>query len=80
MQRSQPDGTSPLPETAELGGEGGSFGDSTSRESRRTEGKGPAKVDERLTDIAGNATRLPDVEPDDRPPAGTEFKKQPTEP
>ena len=61
MDKSQPDGTHPLPETAELGGEGGSFGDSASRESRRTRGHVPRIRDEKLTDVAGNVTRLPEV-------------------
>lgn len=64
MDKSQPDGTRPLPETAELGGEGGSFGDSTSRESRRTKGQVPRVEDEKLTDVAGNVTRLPEVKPE----------------
>jgi len=66
MNKSQPDGTRPLPETAELGGEGGSFGDSASRESRRTAGH-VGRVDEAVTDQAGNATRLPEAIPDGDP-------------
>lgn len=68
MKKSQPDGTEPLPETAELGGEGGSFGDSSSKDSRQHR-RGVRPVDEPITDIAGNATRLPDVEDATKDPA-----------
>ena len=78
MKKSQSDRTRPLPETAELGGEGGSFGDSASRESRRTGGHAPA-VDEAVTDFAGNATRLPGVRPADEPAPGADIKKYPSE-
>ena len=67
MDKSQPDGTHPLPETAELGGEGGSFGDGTSRESRRNHGRVPRVEDETITDLAGNVTRLPEVRPEGEP-------------
>ena len=67
MDKSQPDGTHPLPETAELGGEGGSFGDGASRESRRTSGHVPRVEKARLADVAGNVTRLPEVKPDGEP-------------
>ena len=67
MDKSQGDGTRPLPETAELGGEGGSFGDSTSRESRRTNGRVPRVEDATVTDLAGNVTRLPEVKPEGGP-------------
>ena len=66
MRKSQPDGTERLPETAEVGGEGGSFGESASRESRDRQGHVP-RVDENLTDRAGNVTRLPEVGPEDHP-------------
>lgn len=79
MRKSQPDGTEPLPDTAELGGEGGSFGDSASRASRRTSGQA-GRPDEAVTDIVGNVTRLPDARPDDEPPAGTQMRKHPKEP
>jgi len=80
MRKSQPDGTGPLPDTAELGGEGGSFGDGASHESKRTSGQGTRPTDEAVTDIIGNVTRLPDVTPDDEPAAGTTMRKAPTEP
>lgn len=80
MRKSQPDGTGPLPDTSELGGEGGSFGDSASRESKRTSGRGTRPSDEAITDIAGNVTRVPDVNPDEGPPAGRGMRKPPTEP
>jgi hypothetical protein len=66
LETSQPDGTGPLPETAELGGEGGSFGDGASRESRRTDGRG-SRVGEPVTDLAGYGTRLPEVKPEGDP-------------
>jgi len=77
MQKNQGDGTRPLPETAELGGEGGSFGDSASRESRRHPNEAVPGVGDAVTDIAGNATRLPDI--DDQPAAGKDMKKYPTD-
>jgi hypothetical protein len=80
MRKSQPDGTSPLPETAELGGEGGSFGDSASRESTRTSGHATRPADGTVTDIMGNVTRLPNVKPNDEPAAGAGMHKPPTEP
>jgi hypothetical protein len=80
MRKSQQDGTGPLPDTAELGGEGGSFGDGASRESKGTSGHGNGPVGEVVTDIVGNVTRLPDVNPDDEPPAGAGMRKPPTEP
>jgi hypothetical protein len=67
MAKSQTDGSQPLPETAELGGEGGSFGDSASRESRRSSGHVPRVKDQTVTDLAGNVTRLPEVKPDGEP-------------
>jgi hypothetical protein len=78
VKKSQTDGTEPRPATAELGSEGGSFGDSASRESRRTGGNTPGAGTPSV-DIAGNATRLPDVHPDDQPAAGEDIKKHPTE-
>lgn len=78
MRKSQPDGTHPLPDTAELGGEGGSFGDSASRESRKTGGD-VRGVDDAVSDVAGNAMRLPDVHPEDQPAAGKDIRKHPTE-
>lgn len=80
MKKSQPDGTSPLPETAELGGEGGSFGDGASSESGRTPGTRPQPVDEPVTDIVGNATRLPEVAHESELPAGQGIRKHATEP
>jgi hypothetical protein len=79
VRKSQPDGTHPLPDTAELGGEGGSFGDSASRESRKRGGE-VRGVDHAISDLAGNATRLPEVRPEDQPAAGKDIKKHPTEP
>lgn len=79
MRKSQSDGTRPLPDTAELGGEGGSFGDSAARESRRTNGRGVPPVDEADSDVVGNAIRLPDVKPEDGPPAGKDVNKYPSE-
>jgi hypothetical protein len=67
MAKSQPDGSQPLPETAELGGEGGSFGDSASRESRRSGGHVARVEDHTVTDLAGNVARLPEVQPDGEP-------------
>ena len=78
MHKSQPDGTRPLPETAEVGGEGGSFGESASRESRQTGGHLPRVEDEPDTDATGNATRMTDLEPDGTGPEG--IVKHPTEP
>ena len=79
MQKTQPDGTQPLPDTAELGGKGGSFGDSASRQSKRTSGRATRPADEVVTDIIGNVTRLPDVTPDEEPAAGSEIRKHTTE-
>jgi len=67
MDKSQPDGTPPLPETAEVGGEGGSFADGASRESRKTGGRAPRVEDESAPDSAGYATRLTDVKPEGEP-------------
>jgi len=77
MDKSQPDGTRPLPETAEVGGEGGSFGDSASRESRRGRGDVP-RVEENASDLSGNVTRMPDLAPDASQP--DDMVKEPTEP
>jgi hypothetical protein len=77
MKKIEDDGTRPLPETAELGGEGGSFGDSASRESRRHPGNPMPPVEGAVTDVVGNVMRLPDV--DDQPAAGKEVKKYPTD-
>jgi hypothetical protein len=80
MDKSQPDGTRPLPETSELGGEGGSYGDSASRESRLRGPRGVRRTDQAVTDTAGNATRLSEVEPEAGPSAGEDVEKYPTEP
>lgn len=80
MDKSQPDGTRPLPETSELGGEGGSYGDAASRESREHERGGVRNTDQPVSDRAGYATRLPDVSADEEPPAGKDVEKYPTEP
>jgi hypothetical protein len=77
MDKSQPDGTHPLPETAEIGGEGGSFGESTSRESRRERGH-VRRVDQDVDDRTGNVTRMPELAPDASQP--DEIVKHPTEP
>jgi hypothetical protein len=79
MDKSQPDGTHPLPETAELGGEGGSFGDSATRESHERGRQGPGRVERPLSDRTGNVTRLPELVPEDQPPAADDMKKFPTE-
>jgi hypothetical protein len=78
VTKSQPDGTQPLPETAELGGEGGTYGDGASRESHRSGGNERADTAP-ITDIAGYVTRLPEVHPDDQPAAGEDIKKHPTD-
>ncbi len=67
-----------LPVTGELGGEGGSYGDAASRESRENPAEGPDRVRDSTSDIAGNATRLPDLRPD-AANMRDELKKQPTE-
>src|SRR5205809_8011863 len=51
MKKIEDDGTRPLPETAELGGEGGSFGDGASRESRRHPGNPMPPVEGAVTDV-----------------------------
>jgi hypothetical protein len=79
MRKSQPDGTRPLPNTAELGAEGGSFGDSASRQSRETNGGAEPAPDDAATDIVGNVTRLPDMKPDVTSDASKDVKKYPTE-
>jgi hypothetical protein len=76
MDKSQPDGTPPLPETGEVGGEGGSFADGTSRESRQSRGHLPRRKTA-VSDIAGNATRLPDANPDDQPSPGEDVRRYP---
>jgi hypothetical protein len=73
-----------LPTTAELGGEGGSYGDSASRQSRENPAEGPDRVrderDEAVTDMLGHVTRLPDVPTDaDAPTVRDELKKHPSE-
>lgn len=79
MRKSQPDDTHPLPDTAELGGEGGSFGDSASRRSPHIDGAAVDPVDEAVTDILGNATRFPEVKRDTASEASQDLKKYPTE-
>ena len=71
----------PLPVTAEVGGEGGSYGDSASQQSRENPADGPDTVrDETVTDIAGNVIRMPDVPADpDGPPVRDGMRKYPTE-
>ena len=76
MDKSQPDGTRPLPETAEVGGEGGSFGESTSRESRR-EGGHVRRVNQDVDDRPGNVTRMPELSPE---APRDDMVKPPTEP
>jgi len=66
MHKSQSDGTGPLPETAEVGGEGGSFGESASRASR-DEGGRVRRVPDSVTDRAGNVTREPELTPEAHP-------------
>jgi len=70
-----------LPATAELGGEGGSWGDGASQQSRERPADGPDTVrDEVVTDIVGNVTRLPEVQTDaDAPSVGDDLRKHPTE-
>jgi hypothetical protein len=77
VNKSQRDGTRPLPETAEVGGEGGSFGDSTSRESRHERGH-VARVRENVDDRTGNVTRMPELTPEASQPE--DAIKPPTEP
>lgn len=79
MRKSQPDSTHPLPDTAELGAEGGSFGDSASRHSRDTDGDRGRAERETITDTLGNVIRLPDVKPDAAPDAADDLRKYPTE-
>jgi hypothetical protein len=70
-----------LPTTGELGAEGGSYGDSASRQSRENPAEGPDRVrDEAVTDIVGNVTRLPDVPTDaDAPTVRDELRKHPND-
>ena len=70
-----------LPATAELGGEGGSWGDAASQQSREQPADGPDSVrDEVVTDVIGNVTRLPEVRNDaDAPSVGDDLRKHPTE-
>jgi hypothetical protein len=70
-----------LPVTAELGGEGGSWGDGASQQSRERPADGPDTVrDEVVTDIVGNVTRLPEVGNDaDAPGVDDDLRKHPTE-
>ena len=71
----------PLPATAELGGEGGSWGDAASQQSREQPADGPDSVrDEVVSDVVGNVTRLPEVSNDaDAPAVRDELRKHPTE-
>jgi hypothetical protein len=70
-----------LPATAELGGEGGSWGDAASQQSREQPADGPDGVrDEVVSDVVGNVTRLPEVGADaDAPTVRDELRKHPTE-
>jgi hypothetical protein len=70
-----------LPTTGELGGEGGSYGDGASRQSREQPDEGPDRVrDDAVTDAHGYATRLPDVPADaDAPTVRDELRKHPNE-
>jgi len=70
-----------LPATAELGGEGGSWGDAASQQSREQPADGPDSVrDEVVSDVVGNVTRLPEVSNDaDAPTVRDDLRKHPTE-
>jgi hypothetical protein len=70
-----------LPATAELGGEGGSWGDAASQQSREQPADGPDSVrDEVVSDVVGNVTRLPEVRNDaDAPTVRDDLRKHPTE-
>ena len=70
-----------LPATAELGGEGGSWGDAASQQSREQPADGPDSIrDEVVTDVVGTVTRLPEVSNDaDAPGVSDELRKHPTE-
>jgi len=70
-----------LPATAELGGEGGSWGDAASQQSREQPADGPDSVrDEVVSDVVGNVTRLPEVSNDaDAATVRDDLRKHPTE-
>jgi hypothetical protein len=68
-----------LPVTAEVGGEGGSYGDAASRQSRERPADGPDRVrNETVTDIVGNVTRLPEQREEAASPAD-DLRPPPTE-